>query len=66
MEQPDFPEYHPHDYNSEGTNTNSVSLDKLSFQSKGDDLKFLQNLGSMFCPLGKIFQQRIKEKGMQL
>ncbi|XP_053499954.1 cadherin-like protein 26 [Ictalurus furcatus] len=66
VEQQDFPEYHPHDYSSEGTNTSSVSLDKLSFQSTGDDLGFLQNLGSKFCTLDEIFQQRIKEKDMKL
>ncbi|XP_017342265.1 cadherin-like protein 26 isoform X2 [Ictalurus punctatus] len=66
VEQQDFPEYHPHDYSSEGTNTSSVSLDKLSFQSIGDDLGFLQNLGSKFYTLDEIFQQRIKEKDMKL
>lgn len=66
VEQQDFPEYHPHDYSSEGINTSSVSLDKLSFQSIGDDLGFLQNLGSKFCTLDEIFQQRIKEKDMKL
>ncbi|KAB5546046.1 hypothetical protein PHYPO_G00067590 [Pangasianodon hypophthalmus] len=66
MEQQDFPECHPHDYSSEGTNTNSMSLDKLSFGSTGDDLGFLQNLGPKFCALHDIVQQRIKEKNMKL
>ncbi|XP_060794646.1 cadherin-like protein 26 isoform X3 [Neoarius graeffei] len=65
MEQQDFSEFHPHDYQNEGTNTTAVSLDKLSFHSTGDDLDFLQNLGPEFFTLDKIFQQGMKEKTMK-
>lgn len=65
MEQQDVLDCLPYDYSSEGTNTNAVSLDKLSFRSMGGDLDPLENLGPQFCILGEICQQGIREKRMK-
>ncbi|XP_058266774.1 cadherin-like protein 26 isoform X1 [Hemibagrus wyckioides] len=65
-EQQDFPEYHPQDYNSEGTNTDAVSLDKLSFHSTKEGQDLLHNLGPRFNNLEEICQDAIKEKNIKL
>lgn len=62
MEQQDVLDCLPHYYSSEGTNTNAVSLDKLSFHSTGEEL---ENLGPQFCILGEICLQGMKEKHMK-
>ncbi|GAA6066228.1 cadherin-like protein 26 isoform X1 [Tachysurus ichikawai] len=65
-EHQDFPEYHPQNYNSEGTNNDTMSLDKLSFHSNKNELDFLQNLGPKFNNLEEICQDAIKEKKIKL
>ncbi|KAK3519463.1 hypothetical protein QTP70_030627 [Hemibagrus guttatus] len=66
QEQQDFPKYHPQDYNSEGTNTDAISLDKLSFHSIKEGIDLLQNLGPRFNNLAAICQEAIKEKNIKL
>ncbi|XP_047663486.1 cadherin-like protein 26 isoform X2 [Tachysurus fulvidraco] len=61
-EHQDFPEYHPQIYNSEGTNNDTVSLDKLSIHSAKNELDNLQNLGPKFNNLEEICKEAIKEK----
>lgn len=65
-EQQNFPEYHPQDYNSEGTNTDAVSLDKLSFHSTKEGQNLLHNLGPRFNNLEEICQDALKEKNIKL
>lgn len=66
LSKEDFPEYQPHDYSSEGANIDTMSLDKLSICSNGDDLDFQENLGPKFSALEEICQQALKEKNIKL
>ncbi|XP_046724929.1 cadherin-like protein 26 isoform X3 [Silurus meridionalis] len=65
-DQQDLPEYHPHDYSSEGPNSSTVSLDKLSFHTSASHLELTQNLGLSFNTLNNVCRQALKEKNIKI